>query len=145
MRNFLYKMQCTMSKMMYGRNGSDHLNVALMVAYLALWLVGGLIAGLLRSNLLASIFNTLQTVVIFVALFRMLSKNLDKRRAENAKFLEWWYPTKNRLTAAKARHPDKDHKYFTCKNCKTVCRVPAGKGKIEITCPKCGGKIAGKS
>ena len=145
MRNFFYKMQCAMSKMMYGRNGSDHLNVALMVAYLALWLVGGLIAGLLRSNLLASIFNTLQTVVIFVALFRMLSKNLDKRRAENAKFLAWWYPTKNRLTAAKARHQDKDHKYFTCKSCKTVCRVPAGKGKIEITCPKCGGKIAGKS
>ena len=145
MRNFLYKMQCTLSKMMYGRNGSDHLNAALMVAYLALWLVGGLIAGLLRSNLLASVFNTLQTVVIFVALFRMLSKNLDKRRAENAKFLAWWYPTKNRLVGAKARHQDKDHKYFTCKSCKTVCRVPAGKGKIEITCPKCGSKISGKS
>ena len=40
---------------------------------------------------------------------------------------------------------DKEHKYFTCPNCKTVCRVPRGKGKIVITCPKCGGEIRGKS
>ena len=42
---------------------------------------------------------------------------------------------------AKARHADKAHKYFTCKNCKTICRVPVGKGKIVITCPKCGAQI----
>ena len=40
-----------------------------------------------------------------------------------------------------ARHADKAHKYFTCKNCKTICRVPVGKGKIVITCPKCGAQI----
>ena len=43
------------------------------------------------------------------------------------------------------RSMDKEHKYFTCPNCRTVCRVPRGKGKIIITCPKCGGSIHGKS
>ena len=69
----------------------------------------------------------------------------DVNRAENQKFINWWYPIKNRFASAKARRADKDHKYFTCKNCKTICRVPAGKGKIVITCPKCGQKIEGRS
>ena len=50
-----------------------------------------------------------------------------------------------RNAGAKARHADKDHKYFTCKTCGTVCRVPVGKGKIIITCPKCGAQIQAKT
>lgn len=42
------------------------------------------------------------------------------------------------------RRADKEHKYFTCK-CGAICRVPVGKGKIVITCPKCGAKIEAKS
>ena len=145
MRNFLYKMQCAVSRFMYGRNGSDQLNLALLVAYLVLWLVGGLIAGLLRSNLLSAIFNWLMTALLLVALFRMLSKNLTKRRAENQKFLNWWQPTRSRLKSTRARIQDRDHKYFTCRHCGAVCRVPAGKGRIRITCPKCGSTIEGKS
>ena len=45
---------------------------------------------------------------------------------------------------AKARRADKEHKYFTCR-CGAICRVPVGKGKIVITCPKCGAKIEAKS
>ena len=145
MRNFLYKMQNTILRFMYGRNGSDQLNTALLILYLAIWLLGNLLVVLIRSSLLASLVNALMTILAVVIFFRMLSKNLVKRRAENAKFLAWWYPTKNRLKGMKQRHADKDHKYFTCKSCKTICRVPVGKGKIVITCPKCGAKISGKS
>ena len=130
---------------MYGRNGSDQLNVALLVIYLALWLVGGLIASILNSGVLAAIVNALMSVLAVIIFFRMLSKNLVKRRAENAKFLAWWYPMKNRLAGMKARRADKAHKYFTCRSCKTICRVPVGKGKIVITCPKCGAKINARS
>ena len=145
MRNFFYKLQNALYRFMYGRNGSDQLNMALLVIYLALWLLGGLLASALNSSLLYSVINAAMTVLAVVIFWRMLSKNLTKRRAENAKFLAWWYPTKNRLKGMKQRHADKDHKYFTCKSCKTICRVPAGKGKIVITCPKCGAKISGKS
>lgn len=145
MRNFFYKLQNALYRFMYGRNGSDQLNIALLVVYLALWLVGGLIASIFKSSVLATIVNTLMTVLAVVIFFRMLSKNLAKRRAENAKFLAWWYPVKNRLAGMKARRADKAHKYFTCRSCKTICRVPVGKGKIVITCPKCGAQINARS
>ena len=145
MRNFFTKLQNALYRFMYGRNGSDQLNVALLVIYLALWLVGGLIASILNSGVLAAIVNALMSVLAVIIFFRMLSKNLVKRRAENAKFLAWWYPMKNRLAGMKARRADKAHKYFTCRSCKTICRVPVGKGKIVITCPKCGAKINARS
>ena len=78
-------------------------------------------------------------------LFRMFSKNLCKRQAENGKFMNWLWSVKNKNAGAKARHADKDHKYFTCKQCKAICRVPVGKGKIIITCPKCGAQIHAKT
>ena len=145
MRNFFSKLQNALFRFMYGRNGSDQLNIALLVVYLALWLVGGLIASILSSSVLAAIVNALMTTLMIIIFFRMLSKNLAKRRAENAKFLNWWYPVKNRLAGIKARRADKAHKYFTCRGCKTICRVPVGKGKIVITCPKCGAKINARS
>ena len=145
MRNFLYKMQCALARFMYGRNGSDHLNRALLLSYLAIWLLGGIIAAILKSSLVLSIQNILMTVLAVVILWRSLSKNLAKRRAENARFLAWWSPTKSRLLSMKQRRADKAHKYFTCRQCKTICRVPVGKGRIIITCPKCGTKISAKS
>lgn len=145
MRNFFYKLQNALARFMYGRNGSDQLNMAILVVYLVLWLVGSLAASLLRIQLLYSVVNLLMFLLAVVLVWRTFSKNLTKRRAENAKFLNWWYPVKNRFAGAKERRQDKEHKYFTCKNCKTLCRVPAGKGKIEITCPKCGEKIIGRS
>ena len=35
-------------------------------------------------------------------------------------------------------HADATHNYFSCPNCRTVLRVPKGKGRIQITCAKCG-------
>ena len=130
---------------MYGRNGSDQLNVALLVIYLTLWIVGSLVATLLNSGILLTINNALMTVLAVIIFWRMFSKNIVKRRGENAKFLAWWNPIRNRAKGAKARRADKDHKYFTCRTCKTICRVPVGKGKIVITCPKCGAQIIARS
>ena len=144
-RNFFNKLQNALYRFMYGRNGSDQLNIALLVVYLAVWLVGSLLATIFQSAILHSAVNFLMTALAIVIFWRMLSKNLNKRRAENAKFLAWWYPVKNRFAGMKARRADKAHKYFTCRACKTICRVPVGKGKIVITCPKCGAQINARS
>ena len=142
MKNFLYRVSSAMARFMYGRNGSDQLNIALLVVYLALWVL----QMLLRKFWIAQLVLEILTLAVMIAfIYRAFSRNLPKRRAENAKFLNWWYPIKSRASGAKQRRLDKEHKYFTCKNCKTICRVPAGKGKVEITCPKCGQKIIGKS
>ncbi|MDE7221544.1 MAG: hypothetical protein K2O45_18365 [Oscillospiraceae bacterium] len=142
MRDFFYRISSAMARFMYGRNGSDQLNMALLAAYLVLWVVQ-IFFGRVFAVRIA--LEAASVVLAAVVLFRCFSRNLAKRRAENARFLNWWRPVKNRLSGARQRRQDKDHKYFTCKTCKTICRVPAGKGKIEITCPKCGGKIIGKS
>lgn len=127
---------------MYGRNGTDQLNMALLCAYLAALVLAALLG---RISPVRVLLEAVTVALAVLVLFRTFSRNLSKRRAENKRFLAWWRPVKQRITGARQRRRDKDHKYFTCKNCKTICRVPTGKGKIEITCPKCGGKIIGKS
>ena len=144
MHSFFYKVSSALARFMYGRNGTDQLNWAILVSYLVLWLLR-VIMSALDIAIVALIIDVVMFLLAVVLLWRTFSRNLPKRRAENQKFVNWWWPIKNRLAAAKARRADKEHKYFTCKNCKTICRVPAGKGKIVITCPKCGHKIEGRS
>lgn len=142
MKNFFYRITNALARFMYGRNGSDQLNMALLMLYLLLWVVQAFFG---RIPAVRLVLEGLSVLLAALVLFRTFSRNLPKRRAENAKFLNWWYPVKNRIHGSRQRRQDKEHKYFTCRNCKTICRVPVGKGKIEITCPKCGGKIIGKS
>lgn len=144
MRSFFYKLSSAMARFMYGRNGTDQLNWAILVMYLVLWVIRILVSAL-DVTVAAMIIDVIMFLLAVVLLWRTFSKNLAKRQAENQRFINWWWPIKNRFAAAKARKADKAHKYFTCKNCKTICRVPAGRGKIVITCPKCGHKIEGKS
>lgn len=144
MRSFFYKVSSALARFMYGRNGTDQLNWAILVMYLVLWVIRILVSAL-DVTVAAMIIDVIMFLLAVVLLWRTFSKNLAKRRAENQRFINWWWPIKNRFAAAKARKADKAHKYFTCKNCKTICRVPAGRGKIVITCPKCGHKIEGKS
>ena len=129
---------------MYGRNGVDQLNRALLWVYIAIWMLSALF-GALDIEILSAVCNGLATVVMVVLFFRMFSKNLHKRREENTKFLNRVWKFKNDHAGAKARRADKDHKYFTCSQCKAICRVPVGKGKIIITCPKCGNQINAKT
>ena len=142
---FFQKIGNALARFMYGRNGMDQLNRALFWAYLILWLAGSIASGVLQSHLLNTVFNALTWILMVLIFFRMLSKNLYKRRAENQKWVNWWWGVKSRNAGAKARLADKEHKYFTCKTCKTICRVPVGKGKIIITCPKCGAQIEART
>ena len=138
-----YKFRCAVARFMYGRNGMDQMNQLLLRGYIGL-LVAELVFNLLRLRAPLVICEVLLWVLMVYILFRMFSKNLPKRREENQKFLNWFWKVKSNAAGSKARRADKDHKYFTCK-CGAVCRVPVGKGKIVITCPKCGQKINAKT
>ena len=143
MKGFFYKVQTAFARFMYGRNGADRLGQA------ALW--GALILNLLsmllgkRAPLAATVLYWVSWAGWVYVLFRLFSKNLYKRREENARFLKLWQRMKSGSAGARARHADKDHKYFTCKSCRTICRVPVGKGKIIITCPKCGAQMEART
>jgi len=141
---FFQKIGGAFARFMYGRNGWDQLNQALFRGYLVLWVME-LVFGFLKRGLAVRVCEALLFALMLFIFFRMFSKNLYKRRTENQRWVNWYCGLKNRSDGARARHADKEHKYFTCKNCKTICRVPAGKGKIVITCPKCGAKINAKT
>ena len=138
--SFFQKMGNAFSRFMYGRNGVDSLGWASLVAVLLLDTAGLIVRS--KNETAQTILATASFLLMVWTLFRMFSRNLPKRRSENA-----WFLTKivNPLKSQRARSRDKDHKYFTCPQCRTVCRVPRGKGKIIITCPKCGTSIHGKT
>ena len=132
----LYKCKMALQRLMYGRNGSDQLGRAAIVAALVLDVVSMFVIRNRHLQLVGILLYWVAMALLLYAIFRAFSKNLYKRREENSKFLQWTWKVKNGRSAAKARHADTAHKYFTCKNCKTICRVPVGKGKVIITCPK---------
>ena len=120
---------------MYGRNGVDQLGWALLALYLLLRAAGGLI----RVPALRAGFGLLSFAAVVLALWRVFSRDLAKRRAENARFLRRWYPVRTLFRDARARRADRAHKYVKC-SCGAWCRVPRGVGKVELMCPRCGEK-----
>ena len=140
--SFFQKLRNALSRFMYGRYGNDALNQLLCVVILALYVLGLFLRWV---PVLGAVLYYLPTALWLVVLFRMLSKNLTKRRQENEWFLSWWNPMRTSLRRRRDRMKDREHKYFTCRGCGTVCRVPRGRGKIIITCPRCGRELHGKS
>lgn len=122
---------------MYGRNGVD--NLSRFLTYVALVLIVlQLILGRL-SPMVASIFWYVSIIILVYAYARIFSKKLDRRRAENAKFLKLKgkivFLFKNKKERIDQRH---DYSFFKCPSCKAMLRVPKRKGKVRITCRKCG-------
>ena len=96
-----------------------------------------MLAGWLGRNYLApwmAAFNTVAYVPLIWSLFRMYSRNIEARRRENAAF-------QRVLTQLK----DRDHRYYHCPKCRQTVRVPRGRGKINIRCPKCGEQFIKKT
>ena len=137
MRNFFERLKYSVARWMYGRNGMDRLNQILLILAIVL-------------NLLSSIFESavlylLACALIIWCVFRFCSKNLYKRRQENAKIEGLWQKVlRDKETYKKMWNERHTHLYFKCK-CGTRLRVPKGKGKIEIICPKCKTKIIKKT
>lgn len=126
---------------MIGRNGNDQLNLFLLVSSVVLLIVGSFTGGIIRSVLRLAAF-----VFLAFTYYRMLSKDVYKRREENGKYLQIRYRVFAKLKALKERWVQrKDYKFFQCPSCHAVLRVPRGRGKIKIVCRKCGNTFIGKS
>lgn len=136
MSNFIYKIRCALARFMYGRNGVDQLGRVMLYGIVALCAAGMFVQ---RVPVVARILSFVETVLWVLLLCRMFSKNLTKRRTENARFMSWWEPKRSKLRGARVRRADTAHKYVRCP-CGTYCRVPRNVGKVELTCPKCGAK-----
>lgn len=107
---------------MYGRYGSDKLNLMLLAVAMVLIIISSF------SDLYY--LGVVAYIPLLLSIYRMYSRNIYKRRMENAKFMSI-------VTGVKKRCTDRDHRYYKCPKCKQPLRVPKGVGKISITCPKC--------
>ena len=123
---------------MYGRYGTDRLSLALVA--------GGFVCYTLYVFTRWRVLYLFSLVLYGIALFRTLSRNTGKRRAENQKFMNLWYKLKNKWIGFKADFEErKTYKHFKCPKCGQKIRIPRGRGKIEICCPKCSNRFIKKS
>lgn len=123
-------MREKLQRFMMGRNGMDDLNRFFMIVWIVLWVIE-----LFTGN---GILSFLSFILLIYLYFRMFSRNLSKRYQENVKYLN----IKNKIvskfrseqTIMKQR---KTHHIYKCPTCRQKIRIPRGKGRICITCPKC--------
>ena len=124
------KMAYSLRRFMEGRYGNDKLNNAILGGALVMVIL----ALFIRNPLVNLILHGISYALMFWSIFRTLSRNTYKRYQENRQFLK---------TLDRAR--DREHRYFECPKCRQTVRVPRGKGKIAITCPRCREKFVKKS
>lgn len=123
---------------MYGRYGTDRLSLALVA--------GGFVCYTLYVFTRWRVLYLFSLVLYGIALFRTLSRNTGKRRTENQKFMNLWYKLKNKWIGVKADFEErKTYKHFKCPRCGQKIRIPRGRGKIEICCPKCSNRFIKKA
>ena len=123
---------------MAGRYGTDQFSRFL--TFLALALI------ILNLFLRSSILWVLGLAALVVADIRMFSRNFEKRRKENERYLQLKY----RLTGSARNWMDRqkqrrDYAFFRCPSCRAMLRVPRGKGRIRVTCRKCGNAFENKT
>ena len=129
-RQFTARLSAALRNFMAGRYGTDRLNMVI----LSVGLVASLLSVLIRFAPVNLVLFLLSYGMMFWAIFRTLSRNTYKRYQENRKFLQFT-----------GRLKDREHRYFDCPKCRQMVRVPRGKGKISITCPRCREKFVKKT
>ncbi len=133
------KIGNALRRFMYGRYGSDQLNLTLLVTAVALSLLNSLLSVFLYEStaftrVVSPSLYLLMLVLLGLSLARCFSRNIYKRQQENRRFRSFF-----------TRLSDRQHRYFRCPGCKQRVRVPRGKGKLNIRCPKCGNRFLRKT
>lgn len=124
------KLALWAQRFMLGRYGTDKLNIAILVT----GLIASVLSVIIKHPILDLTFLVLSYLLMSWALFRTLSRNTYRRYQENRRYLMMIQRLK-----------DRDHRYYDCPRCRQQSRVPRGKGKIAITCPKCKEKFIRKT
>ena len=133
------RIGAALRQFMYGRYGSDQLNMAILVLAVLVSLINSILTMALGNSavyggIIAPVLSLCVCGLLAYSFFRMFSRNIYKRQRENKKFTQLWMRLK-----------DRHNRYFHCPNCRQTVRVPRGRGKICIRCPKCGEKFTRKT
>lgn len=131
-------MKKRLQRFFKGRYGADQLSMVLIILSLILTLLGSI-----KKWPLLMIISYIPLIISF---YRIFSRDINKRRMENYKFYKLFSPLYKKYNKYKRRFKNrKKYKYLDCPSCSRELRVPRGKGRMNITCPRCGEKFEGRS
>lgn len=131
-------MRQALARFMMGRHGADNLGMFTLLT--------GLVCSLLGSFTRVGILSVIGLTLYIITLFRMFSRNHEKRVAENRKYIELTSGWKTKIRQFTRRMKNrKDYRYFKCPNCKVLLRMKRGSGEKDITCVRCGHQFRQKS
>ena len=129
-QQFLQRLGFRFRNFMMGRYGTDKLNMVILSAGLAACLVSAFV----NNSKIDLLLTAVSYGLMIWAISRTLSRNTYKRYQENRKYLGFL-----------ERLKDRDHRYYACPKCKQSVRIPRGKGKVAIICPRCRERFIRKS
>lgn len=135
---FWQRIKMSLVRFMQGRHGPDNFSTFTLIT--------GLVVSLLGSFTGIGLLSLLGFGLYIYTMFRMLSRNNDKRIAENRKYIELTSGLKSKSSQFIKRMKNRrDYKYFKCPNCKVLLRLKRGTGEKDITCVRCGYQFKQKS
>ena len=131
------------AQFMAGRNGYDAFSMFLLAAALICMILTRVFV---RVPVVGLVLELLYWAVLGYCLFRAFSRDIYKRQRENAWYMKkrqsvelWFQSLKDRWQQRK------DFKFFRCPSCHALLRVPRRKGKLLLTCRKCGNRFERKT
>ncbi len=135
-RRFLTRAAYKIGQFMIGRYGNDELNKALMIGALAC----------LVLSMFLDVFYPIALALMVWSLFRTCSKNITARMHERDVYMDWLGKARTKYRLYKRMWAERNtHRYFKCKHCKAVIRIPKGRGEVDVGCPRCGTRTKRKS
>ena len=130
-----YAMKQKLSAFLRGRYGADALSRALLVVYLVI----AVLTIFIKNDLIRILLNGVSLLVCAFMFYRMFSRNINKRAAENRKYLHCARKSKQWLLLRRNKWKyRKTHVYRECPHCRAQIRLPLIPGDHQCDCPKCG-------
>lgn len=152
---------------MFQRRNLDELNRAMLITAIVFTIIGTFFFP--YGAWPRYVTGGVATVLLVLVVLRLFGKNPARRNTENMRFLaivtavgDWFRrlfrprgtPARTHRTRPhRARKAQKNptwseirqYKYFICPQCTQRLRVPRGKGRIRVTCTRCGNVFETKS
>lgn len=127
-----------MTRFMYGRYGADQLS--------RLYSGAAVVCLVLHLVIRLRVFYLAGILFLAYSMYRSFSKNTAKMSAQNQKYLTWRYQRIAKYNTAKKHWAQRrEYRFYKCPDCRQKVRVPRGRGRIAITCPKCSTEFIKKS
>ena len=128
--SFFDKLRAGLQRMMTGRHGADELSLALLIA--------GLVLSIIGSFTHIGLLGLVSMALYIYGIFRMFSRNIQKRSEENQKYLSIVHGSSGSVRQFFVRLKNiRKYKYFKCPECHSRLRLPRKVGEVTVTCGKC--------